>query len=70
MATRLYTIPETAALLGVCRDTVYKLIAEGDLDATEAAPRSSKSPKTRVSDEAIAAFIAARTRTAKELRAV
>lgn len=59
---RLYTIDETAELLRVGRVTVYRLIAAGDLEATDVAPTGSRSPKTRVSEDAIAAFIAARAR--------
>lgn len=70
MASQLYDIPATARRLNTSKDTVYRLIAAGDLESCDIAPPGSKQPKTRVSDEAISKFIAARTRTTKELRAV
>lgn len=62
MTKQLHTIPETAAILGVSRATVYHLIACGDLGSCDVAPSASKRPKTRVSDEHIERFIKARTR--------
>jgi len=59
---RLHTINEAAALLRVSRATVYRLIATGDLESVDVAPTGSRSPKTRVSADAIARFIEARTR--------
>jgi excisionase family DNA binding protein len=44
----LLTIPETAAELRVSDDTVYRLIAKGDLATTDVAPTGSRKPKTRV----------------------
>lgn len=64
----LNTIPETAKKLRVSRETVYQLINRGDLESCDIAPTGSRRPKTRVSDGAIEAFIAARTRKAKHLR--
>ncbi|MCP2339234.1 helix-turn-helix transcriptional regulator [Actinomadura rupiterrae] len=63
---RLHLISETATILGVSRATVYRLIAAGDLAATDAAPTGARAPKTRVSDDAIEKFIAARTRSARK----
>lgn len=65
---QLHTIPETARLLGVHRDTVYQLINRGDLESCDIAPSGSRRPKTRVSDAAIERFITARTRKPKRLR--
>lgn len=61
-APRLHDITTTAEILGVSRDTVYRLIATGDLESCDVAPTGSRQSKTRVSDDAIRAFIAARTR--------
>jgi len=65
MASQLYDIPEVMRRLKTSKDTVYRLIAAGDLESCDIAPPGSKAPKTRVSDEAIERFIAARTRKAK-----
>jgi hypothetical protein len=67
-APRLNTIPETAEKLRCHRDHVYVLIASGALESCDIAPPGSRRSKTRVSDEAIAAFVAARTRKHKSLR--
>lgn len=67
-APYLNTIPETAKKLQVSRETVYQLINRGDLESCDIAPSGSRRPKTRVSDEHIAAFIKARTRKPKRLR--
>lgn len=69
MATRLHSVEVTAELLDLSPATVYRLIAAGDLETCDAAPSGSRRPKTRVSDDAIDAFIRARTRKAKQLRA-
>jgi excisionase family DNA binding protein len=66
--SRLHDIPETAVILDVSRVTVYRLIANGDLESCDVAPSGSRRPKTRVSDAAIDAFIKARTRNTKRLR--
>lgn len=66
MAVRLNTVPETAKALGVHRATVYELIARGDLESCDIAPTGSTRSKTRVSDDAIAAFIKARTRARRK----
>lgn len=58
----LLTIPQTAAHLQVGINTVYRLIASGELAPTDVAPKGSRKPKTRVSREAADAFIKARTR--------
>jgi excisionase family DNA binding protein len=65
---RLYRIEEAAELLGVSRPTTYRLIAAGDLGSVDVAPTGSKRPKTRVSDQHIAKFIADRDRKRKPLR--
>lgn len=61
-ASALLTIPETAAHLRVGINTVYRLIASGDLASTDVAPKGSLKPKTRVPRKAADAFIEARTR--------
>ena len=69
MATvRLHSVDATAEILEIGRNTVYRLIASGALESCDVAPPGSHAPKTRVSDEAIAKFIAARTRQATHLR--
>ena len=64
----LHTIDRTAEILDVARVTVYRLIAAGDLESCDVAPSGSRRSKTRVSDDAIAAFVRNRTRKAKALR--
>lgn len=64
MSIRLYTVPQAAEQLQVGDNTVYRLIASGALSAVDVRPVGSKRSKTRVSEDAIAKFIAARTRTA------
>lgn len=68
MSDDLNTIPEAAERLKCSRVTVYKYIAAGDLESCDIAPTGSRRSKTRVSDEAIAKFIKARTRQPKRLR--
>lgn len=63
MAPAALSVTDAAKALGVSRWTVYRLIAAKDLPAADVAPTGSKRPKTRVPAEAIAAFLAARTRT-------
>lgn len=63
MAGAALSVTDTAEAIGVSRWTVYRLIAAGDLPAADVAPTGSKRAKTRVPAEAIAAFLAARTRT-------
>lgn len=58
------TIPKAAAALGVSPMSVYRLIACGDLPATEVACSTSTRTKTRVTRSAVNTFLAARTRTA------
>jgi hypothetical protein len=62
------TIPETAAALKCCRNTVYTLIAAGDLEATDIAPTGSTKPKTRVIAASVAALLTSRTRATPHLR--
>ncbi|WP_053204721.1 helix-turn-helix domain-containing protein [Jiangella muralis] len=49
---------EAGRLLGVSADHVYRLIANGVLEAVNAAQPGSKSPKTRVPLEAVHEYIA------------
>jgi excisionase family DNA binding protein len=62
VSTKLLTIPETADELGISPNTVYKMIACGDLRAVDMAVPGAKKPKTRVRHEDLEAFIDARTR--------
>lgn len=67
-APQLLTIPETSERLRCSDNTVYRLIASGELPAVDIAPRGSRSSKTRVDESDIAAYIDAKKRTAKQLR--
>lgn len=67
-APRLHTIPEVADLLCCCREHVYNLIARGDLDVVDIGIRGRA--KSRVPDDSLARYIAARRRNAKRLRGV
>lgn len=62
MSTKLLTIPETADELGISPNTVYKMIACGDLRAVDMTVPGAKSSKTRIRQEDLEAFINARTR--------
>jgi excisionase family DNA binding protein len=58
------TIPETAVALNVSKQSVYRLIACGDLPATDVACSTSTRTKTRVLRSAVNDFLRTRTRTA------
>lgn len=58
----LLTIPQTAEKLSVATNTVYRLIACGDLRAVDMTVPGAKRPKTRVRRDDLEAFIDARTR--------
>jgi excisionase family DNA binding protein len=62
----LLTVAEAAVALGISDDTVYRYIADGDLDVTDVARRGSVRAKNRVPRKSIEAFIARRTRNAKK----
>lgn len=64
---QLFTIPETATRLRCSRDHVYDLITRGELAATDIGCGRAK---TRVSEAALAAYVAVRTRPARRMRAV
>lgn len=68
MGERWHSVRETALLLDVSKWTVYRLIAAGDLAATDMRPTGSRRAKTRISESAIAAFTSGRTRTAPKVR--
>ena len=64
---RLYTIPETAVLLGhVSEMHVYRLIAAGVLDVVDIAPPGSRRSKSRVRSDDLAKYIDSRTRSARQ----
>jgi len=65
-ARSLHTIPEAAGLLRCSENHVYRLIAAGVLPAVDIAVPGARRPKTRVSDEALRAYIGARTRRAAD----
>jgi excisionase family DNA binding protein len=58
---RLYTIPETADLLGVSRAHAYRLVADGELGTVDVAVKGSRKAKSRITSAALAAFIASRS---------
>lgn len=60
----LYSIPIAAKVLDCSKDTVYRLIASGELRAVDIAPPGSRQPKTRVRSDDADAFIERRTRKA------
>lgn len=62
----LLTVVEAAEALGVSDDTVYRYIADGDLDVTDVARKGSRRAKTRIPRKSIERFIARRTRNAKK----
>lgn len=55
--TILLTVPEAADELRVCKDTVYALIAAGDLRARNIARPGSRS-KTRIERTSIEEYVA------------
>jgi excisionase family DNA binding protein len=61
-APKLLAIPQVADRIGCSRATVYRLIAGGELAVTDIAPKGSKRPKSRVSEDVLAAYIKAHTR--------
>jgi excisionase family DNA binding protein len=65
----LLTIPEAAERLRCSRGHVYTLIADGDLDTVDIAPRGSRKAKTRVTEASVIRFIDDRTQNARRLRA-
>lgn len=66
MSTHLLTVTEFAERLRVSRSTAYELIAAavaaGELAVVDVG--TGKSARTRISEEAFAAYVAARTRKA------
>lgn len=62
-APQLLTIPEAAARLRCHRDTVYELIARGELDVTDISTRGRGT--SRIPEPSVAAFIERRTRNAR-----
>ena len=57
----LLTPRETAAALGCSVNSVYRLIAQGELRTVDIAPAKSQRPKTRIRWSDLEAFINART---------
>jgi excisionase family DNA binding protein len=60
--TLLLTIPEAARELRLHRDTVYQLIADGDLEAVDVARPGAKKTKLRVPYDALVTYVNARPR--------
>ncbi len=58
----LLTIPEVADELKIAPNTVYKMIAAGDLRAVDMAVPGARKSKTRIRQDDLLAFIEARTR--------
>ena len=66
---RLYSIPETAELLGGCSEPhVYRLIAAGVLRAVDISVPGSKRSKTRIRSDDLADYIERQTRVIPRLR--
>ena len=65
MSTQLLTIPQAAERLGIATNTVYKMIASGDLRAVDMSVPGARTSKTRVRDDDLDAFIEGRTREAR-----
>jgi excisionase family DNA binding protein len=64
---RLYTIPQTAELLGdVSGMHVYRLIAAGALRAVDIAAPGSRKSKTRVRSDDLADYIKRQTRGVRQ----
>ena len=66
----LLSIPNAAKYLDCSKNTVYRLIADGELDVVDIAPRRSRRSKSRVPQSQLDALIKSRKRTAVTLRAV
>lgn len=56
----LLTPRETAAVLGCSVNSVYRLVAQGELKVINIAPAGSQRPKTRIRHADLQAFIDAR----------
>ena len=65
MSTQLLTIPQAADRLEIAPNTVYRLIASGDLRAVDMAVSGTRKSKTRVREDDLDAFIEGRTREAQ-----
>lgn len=65
MTTKLLTIPEVADELNIAPNTVYKMIAAGDLRAVDMAVPGARKSKTRIRVDDLEAFVEARTREAR-----
>ncbi len=64
---RLYSIPETAELLGNCSQMhVYRLIAAQALRAVDIGVPGSKKPKTRVRSDDLSDYIKRQTRGVRQ----
>jgi excisionase family DNA binding protein len=62
VTTKLLTIPEVADELNIAPNTVYKMIAAGDLRAVDMAVPGARKSKTRIRVDDLEAFVEARTR--------
>lgn len=68
--TTLLSIPDVCARLGrVSKNHVYRLIASGELEATDISNPDSTQSKTRVPDASLERFIERRTRRAGQKKA-
>lgn len=61
VAPQLLTLEEVGLRLGTSHDTVLRLIAAGDLPAVDISAGRKQRARIRVSEQALAAFIDART---------
>jgi excisionase family DNA binding protein len=66
---RLLKVDEVAVYLGVSRATVYRMLGQGAIARTDVARPGSKSTRSRVSESALAAYLARATTPASWARA-
>jgi excisionase family DNA binding protein len=59
---KLLTVPQAASELGIAPNTLFKMIAAGELRVVDMASPGSKRPKSRVRADDLQAFIESRTR--------
>ena len=66
-APQLLSVKAAAARMGVCPNTVYRMVAAGVLPCVDVALPGAR-PKTRIDESDLAALIETRKRTARRLR--
>lgn len=61
---KLLPIHVAAGMIGCSENHIYRLIADGELDTVDIATPGARKSKTRITPEAIDAYIARKLRTA------